>query len=139
MRTAVDTNILSMLWSGEQLTPRVSAALAQAYDEGGLVISAPVYAELVAHPKATPAQVDEFLKDTGIEADFVVSERAWREIASRFSQYAIRRRASRGRAAKRLLADFIVGAHALVQADRLLTLDKGRYQRDFPELELFSM
>jgi len=34
-----------------------------------------------------------------------------------------------------LLADFIVGAHALTRSDRLLTLDPSRYSRDFPELE----
>jgi predicted nucleic acid-binding protein len=37
---------------------------------------------------------------------------------------------------KRLLADFIIGSHALAQADRLMTLDPKRYRQDFPELKL---
>ena len=40
---------------------------------------------------------------------------------------------------KRLLADFVIGAHALYSADRLLTLDEGRYRRDFPELKLLTI
>jgi predicted nucleic acid-binding protein len=35
-----------------------------------------------------------------------------------------------------LLADFLIGAHALVQADQLLTLDSTRYSQDFPEVRL---
>jgi predicted nucleic acid-binding protein len=37
---------------------------------------------------------------------------------------------------KRLLGDFIVGAHALLQADRLMTFDPKRYKSHFPELKL---
>ena len=37
---------------------------------------------------------------------------------------------------KRLLADFIIGSHALAQADRFMTLDPKRYERDFPEPKL---
>jgi predicted nucleic acid-binding protein len=37
---------------------------------------------------------------------------------------------------RRLLADFIIGSHALAQADRLMTLDPKRYKQDFPELKL---
>lgn len=135
MRTAIDTNILSALWSGEPLALIVSEALDQAATEGGLVICAAVYAELLASPKAKLDFVDEFLTSTAISVDFDLGEPVWREASTRFAKYAMRRRASRGGRPKRLLADFIVGAHALLRADRLLTLDAARYSSDFPELE----
>jgi predicted nucleic acid-binding protein len=135
MRTAIDTNILSALWSGEPLASTVSEVLDQAATDGGLVICAAVYAELLAHPKAKLDFVDDFLSTTGISIDFEMGESVWREASVRFAKYAIRRRASRGGRAKRLLADFIVGAHALLRADRLLTLDRSRYSGDFPDLK----
>src|SRR5579872_6051453 len=135
MRTAIDTNVLSALWSGEPLAKLVSDELNQAAAAGGLVICAAVYAELLAHPKAKHDFVDRFLSSTGISIDFDLGEPVWREASARFAKYATRRRASRGGRAKRLLADFIVGAHALLRADRLLTLDSSQYFRDFPDLE----
>ena len=135
MRTAIDTNVLSALWSGEGLASLVSEVLNQAAADGGLVICAVVYAELLAHPKAKLDFVDDFLFTTGISIEFDLGESIWREAAQRFAKYAVRRRAARGGGAKRLLADFVVGAHALIRSDRLLTLDRACYSRDFPDLE----
>ena len=139
MRTALDTNVISALWSAEPLADRIANVLGEANDEGGLVISPPVFAELFAHPKATQKQIEKFLSVTAITVDFDLDERVWAETGHRYARYVKRRRGSQGGESRRLLADFIVGAHALVQADRLLTLDQGRYHRDFPELELFSI
>lgn len=135
MRTAIDTNVISALWSAELMSPLVSDALDEAARAGGLAICAPVYAELIAHPKASVAFVDDFLNETGVTIDFDFGEPVWREVSVRFAKYVVRRRASRGGSVKRLLADFIVGAHALIRADRLLTLDASRYAKDFPELK----
>jgi predicted nucleic acid-binding protein len=141
MRTAVDTNVVSAVWSREPLATRAAARLGAAHQEGGLVISAVVYAELLAHPNATPAFVDGFLTATNIVIDFSLDESVWRDIGRRFAAYAERRRRRRssGGTPKRLLVDFLIGAHALLRADRLLTLDGGRYSQDFPNLVLLAV
>ena len=47
MRTAIDTNVLSALWSKEPLAEETARKLGNAKTEGGLVAGAPVYAELL--------------------------------------------------------------------------------------------
>jgi predicted nucleic acid-binding protein len=83
MRTAVDTNVISALWSGEPSARRIEAHLGDAKNQGGLVIGAPVYAELLAHPKATESFVNAFLADTGIAVDFDFHHSVWLEVGKR--------------------------------------------------------
>jgi predicted nucleic acid-binding protein len=54
----------------------------------------------------------------------------------RFARYADQRRKSAHGHPKRLLADFLIGSHALLQADRLMSLDASRYGQYYPELKL---
>lgn len=136
MRTAIDTNVISALWSASTLASQMVGLLGQAGSEGGLVICGPVYAELLAHPKATEQFLDEFLSTTNVVVDFELDEATWREAGRRFASYAKRRRKSGGSDPKRLLVDFLIGAHASLHADRLMTLDDRRYARDFPKLRL---
>jgi len=136
VRTAVDTNIISALWSGEPLASELARLLGKAHGEGGLVICGAVYCELLAHPKATVSFVDGFLTKTNITVDFALDEAVWREAGRRFAEYAERRRQSAGGTARRLLVDFLIGAHAQLRADQLLTLDAARYGNAFPALRM---
>jgi hypothetical protein len=134
MRTAVDSNVISALWSGEPASRGMAALLGRAKNEGGLVICAPVYVELLAYPKATKTFLEQFLAATHIVTDFLLDEAVWQEAGAAYAAYAQRRRQSKDGSSKRLLVDFIVGAHAILKADRLLTLDAARYRVAFPKL-----
>jgi len=71
-----------------------------------------------------------------IAVDFDLGEDVWRLAATSFAAYAVRRRRSGGGSPKRLVADFLIAAHALLRADRLMTRDAKRYSQDFPNLRL---
>jgi predicted nucleic acid-binding protein len=136
MRTAIDTNVISAIWSSEPSAATVTMKLNEALKDGSLIISPVVFAELLGYPRATETFVRGFLDATGISVDFRMEERVWIESGHRFARYTDRRRKATGEGPRRLLADYLIGAHALVQAERLLTLDPKVYQQDFPELRL---
>jgi predicted nucleic acid-binding protein len=136
MRTALDANVISALWSNEPSARAIASNLGTAKQLGALIVSAPVYAELLAHPTYPETSVNAFLAETGISVDFDLSASIWLDAGRRFAKYAARRRRTSAQEPKRFLADFIIGAHALEQADRFMTLDPRRYKRDFPELKL---
>lgn len=136
MRTAIDTNILSALWSSEKTAEAIKALLDEAGERGGLVIAPVVYAELRAFPRATTSFVDSFLEQTEIYVDWNLDKSIWQLAAEHYQGYAARKRKQRMGEPKRFIADFIVGAHAQLRADVLMTLDPRPYRRDFPELIL---
>jgi predicted nucleic acid-binding protein len=136
MRTALDTNILSLLWSGGPSATAIAIELSKARAEGALVLSAPVFVELSAMPAGSPERIRDLLEKMTIAIDFDLGEEVWSAAATRFSFYAARRRRAGGGSPKRLPADFVIAAHALLKADRLMTRDANRYARDFPSLRL---
>lgn len=138
MLSAIDTNIISALWSREPAATGMKELLFAARQEGGLVVCAPVYAELLAYTGATKGFVDTFLQDTNIEIHVNLSLEVWARAGEAFRAYAERWRKDRAGQPKRLLVDFIVGAHALLMTDQLLTLDANRYRTAYPELRLVS-
>jgi predicted nucleic acid-binding protein len=139
MRTALDSNVISSLWSGEEWADRINRELVEARARGGLVMCAPVFAELMAHPLVKEGDRDRFLVETNIAVDFDLEEEVWRKAATGFLAYARRRRSSSGGLPKRLLVDYVIAAHALLRADRLMTLDARRYAQDFPGLRLVDL
>lgn len=136
MLTSVDTSVISALWSKEPAATGMKELLFSARQEGGLVVCAPVYAELLAYPGATKDFVDTFLEDTQIEGRVNLSLEVWALAGEAFSAYAEQRRKDRAGQPKRLLVDFVVGAHALLMTDQLLTLDANRYHTAYPKLRL---
>jgi predicted nucleic acid-binding protein len=136
MRTAVDTNILSPIWSAAPSAATIATELSRVREEGALVICAPVFVELSAVPGLNVQVVRRTLAETSIAIDFDLEEDVWLLAAATFAAYAIRRRRSGGGSPKRLLPDFVIAAHALLKADRLMTRDASRYSLDFPNLRL---
>jgi len=124
VRTAIDANIISSIWSNEPAAEKVVEQLGMARQEGILLISPFAFAELHAHPNMTAGDVRSFLDATGIVIDYKLEEKVWAEAGLRYARYAARRRQSTGEGPRRILPDFLIGAHALVQAERLLTLEK---------------
>ena len=136
MRTALDTNILSPVWSGAPSADEIAEQLSKVRAEGALVISAPVFVELSAVPGLSVQMVRKALAETDIAIDFDLEADVWMLAATAFAAYAIRWRRSGEGPPKRLLPDFVIASHALLKADRLMTRDARRYTIDFPNLRL---
>ncbi len=138
MRTAVDTNVFIALFSGdEEIAPAAQEALEEARAGGPIGISPAVYAELVAGRDAS--FVARFLSEKDIEVDWDLDRDVWGEAGERYGEYARARRRRKGDPGpRRILADFLIGAHALRRAGALLTSDTGIYRTYFSELEVLA-
>ena len=140
MTTAIDTNILVALWNEDgRVNTRARSALDDALDRGGLVIAAPVFAELLAYPSRSEAFLDSFCRETGIRVDWNLTEATWKMAGLAFQTYAIRRRNERHSGPRRILADFLIGAHALQNGFHLLTQDDRLYRSAFPRLTIVAI
>jgi predicted nucleic acid-binding protein len=139
MTTAIDTNVIVALWDAEDSLHRVArAALDKAFSAGALVITGAVYAELLAAPGRTEQFLNEFCEDAQIEVEWELGANIWKAAGGAFQRYAARRKRQNGATARRILADFVIGAHALVSGYKLLTLDAGIYKESFPKLEIVT-
>jgi hypothetical protein len=137
MTTAIDTNIIVALWDVDPaLNSAALAALETAFRRGNIIASAPVFAELIAAPTRTEVFVSTFFEDAGISVDWQLSEDIWRSAGRAFRGYSERRRKNRQLGVRRILADFLIGAHAAAHGYRLLTLDERLYRAAFPNLAI---
>jgi len=133
MITAVDTNILIDILEPDPTYGSASKeALKRCLLEGVVVACEVVWAEVsVVYAEAQDVLV-EVLKQMGIQFSAMSLEaslmaaRCWFEYLKR------------GGGRKRIAADFLIGGHALVQCDRLLTRDKGFYREHFKGLTVIT-
>jgi predicted nucleic acid-binding protein len=153
--TAIDTNILLDLFIPDApFGAMAQRALERCARTGRLVICEVVYAELAPHVEAN--RLDAFLEEARIRRH--PTSPAGLERAGRTFEAYCRRRPprlqcgqcgawsqpvcpkckTRIQVRQHLLADFLIGAHAVTHAGRLLTRDQRIYRTYFPDLKLLD-
>ncbi len=157
MITAVDTNIiLDILIPGEPFGASSKQMLERHLSMGKLVICEVVFAELSAG-FPSDKELDYFLSDTGIRVVFS-NQQSLFLAGSRWKDYKTKSDGTRFLCGtcghhfqvpcpqcqllfkKRLhvLSDFLIGAHALILSDGLLSRGMGIYKTYFKDLKVFG-
>jgi predicted nucleic acid-binding protein len=129
---AVDSTVLSDLFRSDAVFGPLSLELLSACRlEGSIVACEVVWAE-VGSLFPSPRSAQGALDQAQIEFNAMTAEAALRA-SSVFKSYH-----QRGGSRQRMIADFLIGAHALTQADCLLTRDRGFYRTYFTQLRILD-
>ncbi len=128
MVTAVDTNILLDILAGtKDQAEKATGALIKAAAEGRLILSPVCYAELAGNFR-TAEELTRFMED------FSLTWTHLDEAAAFLAGQYLREYKERGGTRARILSDFLIAAHAQVNADRILTHDHRFFGSQFPGL-----
>jgi len=127
---AADSSVLIDLISGnDDASSAAAEAIREALHAGPLVVCEVALAEICTAFKGG-ADVLQFLEDLGIRFDPMEAKSALRagEMQRRYRQ--------RGGNRSRTVADFLIGAHAMMQCNALITRDDGFYRDYFKGLRI---
>ncbi len=130
IRTAVDSSVLLDVFSADPAHGEASLeALQQCFKEGILIACEVVWAEIRPRFETEKALLNVAQK---IQLAFEpISQESAFKAGVIWKEYH-----TQGGRRDRMIPDFLVGAHALVQTDRLLSRDRGFYRRYFRGLKI---
>lgn len=131
MKTAVDSSVLFDIVKGAPGAAAAQTALEAALAQGGVCVCAVVVAELGRY-FANEQDLRDFLADCQIDHDPLNMDSALE--AARIMRGYARNKGPR----ERVAPDFLIGAHALRQADALLTCDAGFFRHYFEGLTVVT-
>lgn len=140
MTVALDTNVLvALINRGDSYAHIAERTLEGLPAEEPVVICGAVYAELMAFRGRTETFLNKFLSDTYVSVDWTFDEAIWLSAGKAFAKYAARRRKGKSGHPRRILTDFVIGAHAFENGCSLLTFDDKLFRAAFPKLRIIRV
>ena len=131
MITAVDSSVLVAIYKGEQDGEAWLEKIQAERETGRLVVCDVVLAETAAL-FGDAREVIVFLQDLNIEFDPIRTE------AAIFAGGVFKAYRRAGGPRHHMIPDFLIGSHALHQANQLAAADLGYQRRYFPRLKVIA-